>query len=145
MTFKIKLQKISITKLLLFLAFQNALQAGQAQQLQKIANVLKEIASGSQMLTPPAMPIAATINSWGSTPTDAFVVTGSIPPASNMQTLVDLRQKGLPIACQGGLQFINVGLDGAANQGGWWCEFNVAISAARIVCCGYHITTIRAR
>jgi hypothetical protein len=74
------------------------------------------------MLTPPVTPAPISgISAWGTTPTDAFVVTGNTL-SSNMQTLIDKRQNGVALACQGGLKSINVGLVGASGVGGWGCE-----------------------
>ncbi len=83
-------------------------------------------AGQSANLTPPTTPISATqslINF--AKATDAFVITGNSLPA-NMATIVDLRQGGKPFACQGGLQFINVGLIGSNTASGWWCQFDIA-------------------
>jgi hypothetical protein len=77
-------------------------------------------------LTPPTPPIAAAQSLIGfGRAADAFVTTGNSLPAS-MATLVDSRQQNQPLACQGGLQFINVGLIASDVMGGWWCQFNIA-------------------
>ena len=117
----------------LFFLF-NAMSVSAAPHVQ-IRNLIKQLqkinlAVNSQTLTPPTPPIAATqgFGTWGTgAPSDAFVMTG-VNLASNMKTIVDSRQNGQPLACQGGLQFINVGLVGASVAGGWGCTFNITAS-----------------
>ncbi|MBP6892068.1 hypothetical protein KBB68_00660 [Candidatus Babeliales bacterium] len=83
---------------------------------------------GGQVSIPPVTKqLVSTLRFWGTDPTDDFIVTGNGLPA-NMATVVDSRQNGTAFACQGGLQFINVGLIGLEIDGGWACRFNIEAS-----------------
>ncbi len=84
------------------------------------------VPTNTSTLIPPKPFIAASsqFGTWGTTPTDGFIATGNTL-AADMTTLVDKRQKGIALACKGGLQTINVGLSGSKGQGGWGCTFTI--------------------